>query len=272
MRGYTQVVRLSPRVGDPSWQRCLAGTAVAGRGCVDEIRFQVKFVPAGTGSAVWDDTNAGCVIQRFMPHDRNHGPMIGIVHLGGVRPTPSVLRDVVVTVGEDVKAGRYGEFNFIISSEDEATRSVIRDVATAQDVAMFVSSSSVVLEDAEPVGALTVKDHETLDLVLTAGGTVTVMEFARRVGIEQTTAGNRLVSLHKKGYLQRLERPHPTGDLFMDPRSIRFRSERASLIRRDCRGLTLQSSQQNIPIRGQRPAEPSSVILIERQIVGSWPW
>jgi predicted transcriptional regulator len=87
---------------------------------------------------------------------------------------------------------------------------------------MFVSSSSVTLEEAEPVGALTAKDRETLNLVLKAGGTVTAMEFATRMGVEQTTAGNRLVSLHKKGYLQRLVRPHPLGDLFIDARSIRF--------------------------------------------------
>jgi len=87
---------------------------------------------------------------------------------------------------------------------------------------MFVSSSSVVLKGAEPVGGLTAKDRETLDLVLQAGGTVTATEFAQRQGIEQTTAGNRLVTLHKKGYLQRMQRPHPVGDLFVDPRSIRF--------------------------------------------------
>jgi hypothetical protein len=98
-----------------------------------------------------------------------------------------------------------------------------RDVATAQGVAMFVSSSSVTLEEAEPVGALTTKDRQTLDLVLQAGGTVTATEFAHRLGIEQTTAGNRLVSLHKKGYLQRIVRPHPVGDLFIDARSVRLR-------------------------------------------------
>lgn len=189
---------------------------------MESIRFGLRFVPVGTGPSVLDNPHAGSVIQRFMPPDRSHGPMIGIVHFGGVRPTPVVLRDVVFTVGEDVKAGRYGAFSFIVSSEDEATRSVIRDIASAQDVAMFVSSSSVVLQDAEPVGGLTAKDRETLDLVLQAGGTVTATEFAQRQGIEQTTAGNRLVALHKKGYLQRMQRPHPVGDLFLDPRSIRF--------------------------------------------------
>jgi uncharacterized membrane protein len=129
---------------------------------------------------------------------------------------------VVLTVGEDVKAGRYGEFTLIISSSDDATRSVIRDMATAQDVAMFVSESPYTLDEAEPVGTLTMKDRDTMALVLQAGGTVTAAQLSTQVGIEATTAGNRLVSLHRKGYLQRVQRPHPVGDLFIDPRSLRL--------------------------------------------------
>lgn len=39
-------------------------------------------------------------------------------------------------------------------------------------------------------------------------------------GIEKTVAGSRLVSLQKKGYLQRVERPHPEGGYFVDSRSV----------------------------------------------------
>ena len=99
---------------------------------------------------------------------------------------------------------------------------MISDIATSQNVAMFVSSSPTDLEHAEPVGELTAKDIETLNLVLKAGGTVTAVELAHQVEIEKTAAGNRLVSLHKKGYLQRVERPHPVGDLFIDPRSVQL--------------------------------------------------
>jgi DNA-binding MarR family transcriptional regulator len=129
---------------------------------------------------------------------------------------------VIVTTGEDVRAGRYGNFTFVVSSEDEATRSVVKDIASAQHLAIFVSSSPKRLEEAEAAGDLTVTERETLTLVLRAGGTVTAAEFAGRLGVEQTTAGNRLVALHKKGYLQRIERPHPFGDQFIDPRSVRF--------------------------------------------------
>src|SRR5579863_8489654 len=109
---------------------------------MDPIHFAIRIVPAGTGSGVWDDPDASRVVNRFMPQDRLHGPMIGILHLGGVRPTPGVLREVVVTIGEDIKAGRYGNFAFIVSSEDEATRRVIGDIASAQGLGIFVTSSS----------------------------------------------------------------------------------------------------------------------------------
>ncbi len=124
---------------------------------------------------------------------------------------------VVLCSGEDVKAGRYGNFSLFICSEDEDTRSVIGDVAASRNVALFVCSSSADLKDAEPVGVLTAKDRETLHLVSQAGGTVTALSLAEQVNIEKTAAGNRLVTLQKKGYLQRVEQPHPAGDLFVDP-------------------------------------------------------
>lgn len=191
---------------------------------MEQVNFEVRFVNAGTGSAVWDDPDTtgswNRVIQRVMPHDRRHGPMIGILDLAKLRPTPVVIRDVIVSIGEDVRAGRYGNFTFVVSSEDDATRSVLSDIASAQNLAMFVSASPAHLEQAQPVGDLTVKDRETLQLVLQAGGTVTAAELAEQLGIEQTTAGNRLVALNKKGYLLRVERPHPVGDQFFDVRSV----------------------------------------------------
>ena len=187
-----------------------------------DVKFDVKFVPAVTGSVVWDDPYADRVVRRFMPPDRRPGPTLGVLHLGAARPTPGVLRNMVVTVGEDVKAGRYGDLTLFICSEDEDTRSVVGDIAASRNVPMFVCSSSIDLEHAEPVGVLTAKDRETLHLVSKAGGTVTALTFADRVGIEKTAAGNRLVSLQKKGYLQRVERPHPAGDLFVDPRSVKM--------------------------------------------------
>ena len=184
------------------------------------INFDVRFVPVGTGPAVWDDPYADKIVRRFMPQERKHPPMLGVIHMGGVRPTPAVLRNVVVTPAEDVKAGRYGSCTLFICSQDEDTRSVIGDIAESQNVAMFLCSTYADLKYAEPVGGLTAKDHETLRLVSDAGGTVNAFGLAKQIGIEKTAAGNRLVSLQKKGFVQRVERPHPAGDLFVDPRSL----------------------------------------------------
>jgi hypothetical protein len=147
--------------------------------------------------------------------------MIGVIHLGGLRPTPGILNDVL-EIGESVRSGRYGNFTLVVSSEDDATRSVLRDTAASKNVAIFLTKSPLRLANAEPVGDLTAKDRETITLVLHAGGTVTAAALGEQLGIEQTTAGNRLVALQKKGFLQRVERPHPEGDLFIDPRSVRF--------------------------------------------------
>ncbi len=187
---------------------------------IDAVNYDVRFVPAGTGPAVWDDPYADQMVQRFMPPERKHAPMLGVINMDAVRPTPAVLRSVVVSVAEDIKAGRYGSCSLFVCSQDEDTRSVIGDIAGSQDVAVFLCSTYKDLEYAEPVGALTIRDHETLDLVFEAGGTVNAGQLAERVGIEKTAAGNRLVSLQKKGFVQRVERPHPTGDLFIDPRSL----------------------------------------------------
>ena len=189
----------------------------------DKLHFDVKFVPAGTGAGVWDHPFADQLVRRFMPPHRRHGPMLGFLQFGALHPTPAVLRNMVIPVGEDVKAGRYGDFSLFVCSEDKDTRRVVGDIATSQNIAMFVCTSSSELADAEPVGMLTANDAETLELVAETGGTVSAESLAAHIGIRKTAAGNRLVSLQKKGYLQRVKRPHPAADLFVDPRSVHIK-------------------------------------------------
>ena len=76
------------------------------------------------------------------------------------------------------------------------------------------------------VAAFRVAGVDISNLVSQAGGTVTALSLAEQVNIEKTAAGNRLVTLQKKGYLQRVEQPHPAGDLFVDPRSVHLTSQK----------------------------------------------
>ena len=195
----------------------------------DAVQLKVSYVYAATGPSIWDDPFADEVVRRFMPLERKHKPMVGVIDLHAVRPTPGVLQRVVVGPGEDVKAGKYGNCSLIFCSQDEDTRSVICDIAESQNVAMFLCSTFEDIGCAEPVGDLTSRDSETLEFVIEAGGTVSASGFADQVGIERTAAGNRLVSLQKKGYVLRAKRPHPVGDLFIDPRSLTTSNSEAEI-------------------------------------------
>lgn len=186
----------------------------------DGISYSVSYVPAPTASGVWDDTNAHEVLRRFMPAGRKHPPMIGFIDFQDTRPTPPVLRQIVVDLAEDVRVGRYGNCSLVYCSQDEDTRSVIEDIAESQNIVLFLCSTPKDLRYAEPVGDLTMTDVETLELVLKTGGTVNAQGLAAEARIEKTAAGNRLTSLQKKGYVFRVERPHPSGDLYVDARSL----------------------------------------------------
>jgi len=183
-------------------------------------RYVVRYVRVATGPVVWDDPHADQVVRRFMSLEREHPPMLVVIDLDATYPTARVLQRLVVNLGEDVMAGRYGSCSLVFCSQDEDTRNVIYDIAESQSVAIFLCSTYEDVRYADPVGDLTPSDLETLDFVFNEGGTVNAQDLANRDGIEQTTAGNRLISLQKKGYVLRIEQPHPAGDFFIDPRSM----------------------------------------------------
>jgi hypothetical protein len=161
-------------------------------------------------------------MRSYFPSVRHKVPSLGILDLGNIRPTPPVLRDLIVGVGEDVRDGRYGNFTVIVAAANDATRDMVTWIAEANDLPLFVSRSPVELETAEPVGSITRNEQDTLRVLLLSGGTLSAADLAARLEIEETAAGNRLVNLHKKGYVQRIAQAHPKGDLFADARSVRW--------------------------------------------------
>ena len=170
------------------------------------VRIGISYASASTG-ILWDESHAVEHIHSFIPQDRRQGPVVGILDIGESRLTPIVLDRAVLAIAEDAKVGRYGSFSLFVISKDEDTRNIIGDLAMSRNVAVFVGTSLGDLGDAEPKGLLTTNDCHTLEIVAKSGGTVTAVEFADSVAIENNAAGNRLSSLHKKGYLQRVARP-----------------------------------------------------------------
>jgi len=151
------------------------------------------------------------------------------LNLDGVFLDVSALRELVVPLARGVRGGAYGPAALMVATSDEGMADVLEALAVRHDLAMFITRSVVTgLADARPVGALTSKDGETLDLVRGLGGQITSAALAQSIGIEVSAAGNRLTSLSRKGYLYRRRRAKREGDVYIDPRGVEAGPPKAS--------------------------------------------
>jgi hypothetical protein len=146
-------------------------------------------------------------------------PTVLAVNLEGRFPTPSVLLELVIPLAQAARSGQYGPLALVVCTPDEAVRTMLRALAQTHDLALFVARSPEELEFAEPIGALTPGEHETLNIVHSLGGRTTVSRFASAAGLEANAATNRLVNVYQKGFVQKVDRPRREGQLFLDPRA-----------------------------------------------------
>lgn len=140
--------------------------------------------------------------------------------LNSVWPSPDVLRELLVPAGQEVRSGSHGLVALAIGAGNVSLRQLIEAMATREQLPLYISWSAEPQQVAEavPAGDLTATERETLDTVVLMGGRVAAADLARRLNLNSTTAGNRLVNLVTKGYLRRQSRPGREGDLFIDPR------------------------------------------------------
>lgn len=186
------------------------------------LDYEVKVVHVGTGSAVWSDPTAAALRRDAeFPAVSTGAPRIGVLDFGEIVPTPAALREFLVPLGEGVRSGRYGTFALFVSAPDDATREFVQYLSVARDFPIFIAPSLARLDEATPAGELTRTERETLDLLARVGGTLTAADFAESTGLGVTAAGNRLINLSRKGYVHRIQQSGRTGDLFVDPRTIR---------------------------------------------------
>lgn len=154
-------------------------------------------------------------------------PTTLVLNLEGRYPTASVLVELVLPLARAAKAGRYGPMTLVVCTQDDGARIVLRALAQAEDVPLFIAPSPRELDEAEPVGSLTPTEQETLEVLHRLGGRSTIATFAQATRLEANAATNRLVNLMNKGFLQRIERPRRQGQLFLDPRAARPREDPA---------------------------------------------
>jgi hypothetical protein len=141
-----------------------------------------------------------------------------VLNLEGRPPTPAAAYSLVVDIGRQVKSGAWGQVAVVLASSDLGLRAVAQALAETHDVPLFWSSSVNAIADAEPLGKLTPADRETLAALRRLGGRATVGLLAEDMGADHTAAGNRVSNLDKRHLIFRIDRPRPSGHLYMDPR------------------------------------------------------
>ena len=174
----------------------------------------------GTGGLVADPERVAELRDQRLPPTALPGFTTLVLDLSGMTPTPAVLRELIVTLGQRLRGGIYGSAKLIVATPDEAVAELTDLLAGAHNLPIFLAASPDP-EDvarARPAG-LTVTEHQTLDELAAAGGLATVANLASRFGIEPTAVNNRLANLDRKGYVYRYQRSRRAGDVYMDPRA-----------------------------------------------------
>jgi hypothetical protein len=160
------------------------------------------------------------VRRSWLPPTAPPTQTLRVLDLNGVWPSPDVLRELLVPAGQEIRSGSHGLVALAVGAGNLSLRRMIEAVATQERLPLYVSWSAEPQEvaEAEPAGDLTATERETLDTVVSMGGRVASSDLARRLKLNPTAAGNRLVNLVTKGYLRRQSRPGRDGDVFIDPR------------------------------------------------------
>lgn len=212
------------------------------------LELRAPVMPGGTVGPLVDRAAVAEFVANLVNASGVKEPTVLIVNLEGRFPAPAVLIDLVVPLGEAASRGTRGPLAVVFVTSDDATRGVLKALAEAYDLAIFIAPAVDRLRDGEPAGALTATDHATLEVLQSLGGRATVARFAQAAGLEASAATNRLVSLQKKGFLHRVERSRRDGSLYLDPRAASQTEDPADptsgdfelpeALRRDVRALT----------------------------------
>jgi DNA-binding MarR family transcriptional regulator len=161
------------------------------------------------------------LVESQMPMTTFVPLITAIWELGGKQLTPAALQTFVVTVGQRLRGGAYGNMKLVIATPDDAVRETIALLAREHQLPLFVSRSAdpVDVYEASAAGDLTETERQTLEQLRRLGGSATVAELAEALALEPSAAHNRLANVEGKGFLFRVERGRREGDLFVDPRT-----------------------------------------------------
>lgn len=146
-------------------------------------------------------------------------PRILILDLAGLSFTPSALQELILPLAQRIRGGEHGMVHLVITTTDAGVGNFIRYMAQAHQLPLYLAQSPFDIRAATPIGVLTTTNLGTLDAINVMGGQVTASGLATAEGIGPSAATNRLVALHREGYLIRQPRGRRDGDLYVEPRA-----------------------------------------------------
>jgi hypothetical protein len=167
-----------------------------------------------------DPARAAEIREGSLPPTASLLPLTAVVDLGGAQITPAALRELIVSVGQRLRGGVYGNLKIIIASADKAIAESVTLLAREYDLPLYLATSSRTedIENAEAVGNLQPAEFEALENLRAIGGGATAAGLAGATGVSASSISNKLLNLERKGYLFRLERSRRDGDIYVDPR------------------------------------------------------
>ncbi|SRR6266508_5119026 len=158
-------------------------------------------------------------VDDELPPTSFDSAFVAVLDLRGKLFSPVSLKRAILTVGQRLRGGVYGNLKLVVLTSHDDIRDLIDLLARQHDLPLFLADSPQGIDDARPAGILTTSDRETLDELKQVGGRATVAAFAGYMDIAPTAGNNRLVNLERKGYVYRVKRGRRQGDLFIDPRT-----------------------------------------------------
>jgi hypothetical protein len=170
-----------------------------------------------TGGVVDDPRKMDVFRTSLMNPTGVSSPAVIVLNLEGRYLTISALYNLIVPLGQAVRAGLHGDVSLIFATPDPATREGIRALAEAYQLPLYVAPSVNDLSEAEPVGQLTAGEHDTIEQMRRLGGRVTVAQLSEASGLDQPAAANRLNAVVGKKFAYRVDRPRTEGHLYIAP-------------------------------------------------------
>jgi hypothetical protein len=176
---------------------------------------QVISFPTGDLS---DPERAARVRDSSIPATAFKQPTTLVLDLSGKLLSPSALNELIVSLGQRVRGGLYGDAKLVVATPDPAVQEMSALLARRYQIPLFLATSPDDVRRAVPAGDLTEADVETLEELRAFGSVMTVSSLAGAVGLQASAANNRLVNVERKGFVLRVKRGRDEGDLFVDPR------------------------------------------------------